>query len=93
MTDLMEKSLQTLEFPAVLELLAAQAVSDETKERVRKIRPSTDRGQVNLLLQETTAARKMMDIHGAPALSNLRPVAASLQRAHLGGVLNTRELL
>ena len=93
MTDLMEKSLQTLEFPAVLELLAAQAVSDETKERVRKIRPSTDRGEVNLLLQETTAARKMMDIHGAPAMSNLRPVAASLQRAHLGGVLNTRELL
>ena len=93
MTYLMEKSLQTLEFPAVLELLAAQAVSDETKERVRKIRPSTDRGEVNLLLQETTAARKMMDIHGAPALSNLRPVAASLQRAHLGGVLNTRELL
>ena len=93
MTDLMGKSLQTLEFPAVLELLAAQAVSDETKERVRKIRPSTDRGEVNLLLQETTAARKMMDIHGAPALSNLRPVAASLQRAHLGGVLNTRELL
>ncbi len=93
MTDLMEKSLQTLEFPAVLELLAAQAVSDETKERVRNIRPSTDRGEVNLLLQETTAARKMMDIHGAPALSNLRPVAASLQRAHLGGVLNTRELL
>ena len=76
-----------------MELLAAQAVSDETKERVRKIRPSTDRGEVNLLLQETTAARKMMDIHGAPALSNLRPVAASLQRAHLGGVLNTRELL
>ena len=93
MTDLMEKSLQTLEFPAVLELLAAQAVSDETRERVRSIRPSTDRGEVNLLLQETTAARKMMDIHGAPALSNLRPVAASLQRAHLGGVLNTRELL
>ena len=93
MTDLMEKSLQTLEFPAVLELLAAQAVSDETKERVRNIRPSTNRGEVNLLLQETTAARKMMDIHGAPALSNLHPVAASLQRAHLGGVLNTRELL
>ena len=76
-----------------MELLAAQAVSDETKERVRNIRPSTDRGEVNLLLQETTAARKMMDIHGAPALSNLHPVAASLQRAHLGGVLNTRELL
>lgn len=93
MTDLMEKSLHTLEFPAVLELLAAQAVSDETKERVRAIRPSTDPREVALLLQETTAARKMMDIHGAPAMSNLHPVAASLQRANLGGVLNTRELL
>ncbi len=93
MTDLMEKSLITLEFPAVLALLAAQAVCDETKERIEKIRPSLDAREVALLLQETTAARNMMDIHGAPALTNLHPVAAALQRASLGGVLNTRELL
>lgn len=42
MTDLMEKSLITLEFPAVLALLAAQAVCDETKERIEHIRPSFD---------------------------------------------------
>jgi DNA mismatch repair protein MutS2 len=89
----MEKSLHTLEFPAVLELLAAQAVCDESKERIRRIRPSLDPREVALLLQETTAARKMMDIHGAPALTNLRPVSAALQRASLGGRLNTRELL
>ena len=93
MTDLMEKSLITLEFPAVLALLAAQAVCNETKERIEKIRPSLDAREVALLLQETTAARNMMDIHGAPALTNLHPVAAALQRASLGGVLNTRELL
>ncbi len=93
MTELMEKSLITLEFPAVLALLAAQAVCDETKERIEKIRPSLDAREVALLLQETTAARNMMDIHGAPALTNLQPVAAALQRASLGGVLNTRELL
>ena len=93
MTELMEKSLITLEFPAVLALLAAQAVCDETKERIEKIRPSLDAREVALLLQETTAARNMMDIHGAPALTNLHPVAAALQRASLGGVLNTRELL
>ena len=93
MTDLMEKSLITLEFPAVLALLAAQAVCDETKERIEKIRPSLDAREVALLLQETTAARNMMDIHGTPALTNLHPVAAALQRASLGGVLNTRELL
>lgn len=93
MTDLMEKSLNTLEFPVVLELLAAQAVCDEAKERIRRIRPSVEQHDVALLLQETTAARTMMDIHGAPALTNLHPVAAALQRASLGGVLNTRELL
>lgn len=93
MTDLMEKSLITLEFPAVLALLAAQAVCDETKERIEHIRPSFDAREVALLLRETTAARTMMDLHGAPALTNLRPVAAALQRASLGGVLNTRELL
>ena len=93
MTDLMEKSLHTLEFPAVLELLADQAVCDESRERIMGIRPSQDPREVALLLQETTAARKMMDIHGAPALANLRPVAAALQRASLGGRLNTRELL
>ena len=93
MTDLMEKSLNTLEFPAVLKLLAAQAVCDETRERIGCIRPSLDKRDVALLLRETTAARTMMDIHGAPALTNLQPVAAALQRASLGGVLNTRELL
>ena len=35
MTDLFEKSIQTLELPRVLELLAAQAVTEEGKERAR----------------------------------------------------------
>ena len=93
MTDLMEKSLHTLEFPAVMAMLAAQAVCDESKERIGRIRPSQDPREVALLLRETTAARSMMDLHGAPALTNLRPVSAALQRADLGGRLNTRELL
>ena len=34
MTDLFEKSIRTLELPAVLEKLAAKAVSDAAKERL-----------------------------------------------------------
>ena len=40
MTDLFEKSIQTLELPRVLELLSAQAVTEEGKERCRALRPT-----------------------------------------------------
>ena len=42
MSDLFEKSMRTLELPAVLEMLAQRAVSDEAKERCRRLRPSTE---------------------------------------------------
>lgn len=93
MTELFEKSINTLELPQVLELLAAQAVSVGAKERCLALRPSADETEVLRLLEETTAARDMMDLHGNPALSNLKPVAATLQRAALGGALNNAELL
>ena len=92
-SELFEKSIQTLELPRVLELLAQEAVGDEAKERCRAIRPATDPDQVRRLLEETTAARDLMDLHGSPALANLRSVSDVLQRARLGGTLNNRELL
>ncbi|MCC8064945.1 MAG: endonuclease MutS2 [Clostridiales bacterium] len=93
MTDLFEKSIRTLELPRVLELLAAQAVSADGKEQCRALRPSVEEAEVLRLQAETTAARNMMDLNGPPALANVKPVAASLQRADLGGSLNPRELL
>lgn len=93
MTDLFEKSIHILELPQVLEQLAAQAVSDDARARCLAVRPSTDEAEVARLLGETTAARDMMDLHGAPAFARLHPVAASLQRADLGGALNPAELL
>lgn len=93
MTDLFEKSIQTLELPRVLELLAAQAATEEGKERCRALRPHTDPDDVQRLQKETSAACSMIVLKGTPPLSGIRPVAASLQRADMGGALNTRELL
>ncbi|MCQ2443264.1 MAG: endonuclease MutS2 [Oscillospiraceae bacterium] len=93
MTDLFEKSLHTLELPQVLELLAHQAVCEDAKERCLALRPSVQEAEVLRLLEETTAARNMMDVHGSPAIARLKPVAAILQRASLGGSLNNKELL
>ena len=39
MTDLFEKSMETLELPRVLELLSEQAVSAEARQRALRIRP------------------------------------------------------
>ena len=93
MTDLFEKSIQTLELPRVLELLAAQAATEEGKDRCRALRPFTDPDDVARLQRETSAACAMIVLKGTPPLSGIRPVAASLQRADMGGALNTRELL
>ena len=93
MTDLFEKSIQTLELPRVLGLLADQAVTEEGKERCRALRPLTDADDVQRRLAETSAALSMLVLRGTPSLSGVKPVAAALQRADMGGALNTRELL
>ena len=93
MTDLFEKSMETLELPRVLSLLTDQAVTEEGKERARRLRPETDPAEVALRLKETTAAVNKMVLRGSPSFSGVKPVAGSLQRADMGGSLNTRELL
>ena len=93
MTDRFEKSMQTLELPRVLDMLADQAVTEEGKDKARRLRPETDPVEVTALLAETTAAVETMVLGGSPAFAGVRPVAGSLQRANMGGSLNTRELL
>ena len=84
------KSLRTLELPAVLELLAAEAVSGAARDLARTLSPSGDRAEVSRRLDETSAAAKMMVVSGSPSFSGVKDVRASLQRADMGGVLNTR---
>ena len=88
-----EKSLGTLELPAVLEMLSAQAVGETAKERALALTPSGEIHEVQHRLEETTAAKTMMTVRGSPSFSGVRDVRPSLARADLGGALNTRELL
>ena len=91
--DLFDKSQITLELPAVLELLAGEAVSLPAKEEVRRLAPGTYRAEIQRRLAETTAAKDMMFTRGSPSFSGVRDVRGALARADMGGVLNTRELL
>jgi len=89
----LEKSMSTLELPAVLALLAEHAVSEPGKETIAALRPVAEMDQVQSLQQETAAAKDMMDLKGSPSFYGVRDVGAALQRADIGGMQNTRELL
>ncbi len=93
MTELYEKSVITLELPAVLQLLSAEAVSPPAKEKLLSLRPSDSEFEVKKRLGETSAAKEMMVLKGSPSFGALKDVRSALTRAEIGGMLNTLELL
>ena len=93
MSELFDKSIRTLELPAVLRMLADQTSCEAARAKAMAIAPSTDQQEVERLQDETDAARELIGQRGSPAFSGIKPVAESLYRADRGGALNTRELL
>ncbi len=93
MSELYEKSLIKLELPLVLEQLATCAGSQGGKEACLRLRPTSDLEDVNLLLEQTTAASDLCTRKGNPIFSDVSDVSASLERADRGGSLQPIELL
>ena len=93
MSELYEKSLWKLELGNVLELLSQCAGSQGGKEACLKIRPVSDLEEVQLLLEQTTAASDLCTRKGNPVFGDVSDVSASLERANRGGSLQPIELL
>ncbi len=93
MSGLYEKSLNKLELNSVLELLAGEAVSGAAKEVCREIKPESDVEEVRRLLEQTSAACRLISLKGSPSLGGIRDVGEPLDRADRGGVLSPGELL
>ncbi len=91
--DLYDKSLNVLELPAVLGMLAGEAVCGAAKEAALELRPSDDVFEIADRLKETTDAKRLISLKGTPPFAAISNVKGSLVRARLGGMLNTRELL
>ena len=88
-----EKSLLTLELPAVLEMLSHEAVSEAAKEQTAQLSPAYEPAEVKRRQEETSAAKTMMTVRQNPSFSGVKDVRPSLSRAEMGGTLNTRELM
>ena len=93
MSKLSEKSLKTLEYYTILDMLAEHCVSRKAKQEAKALRPLHDAEDVRELLTQTDDAKRLMTTGGAPAFGGIREVSAALSRAEMGGVLSTRELL
>ena len=89
----MEKSMIILELPAVLTLLAAQAESELGKEAALRLTPSPEPAEVARRQRETADAARLMTLRGSPSFGGAKDIRPALDRATLGGVLNTRELM
>ena len=93
MSELYEKSLLKLELDQVLEQLATCAGSMGGKEACLRVRPVSDLEDVNLMLEQTTAASDLCTRKGNPVFGDVTDVSASLERADRGGSLQPIELL
>lgn len=62
MSELFDKSIRTLELPAVLNMLSEQTNSAESREKALAIVPLTDVDDVKCLQDETDAARDMIGL-------------------------------
>ena len=93
MSELYEKSLLKLELDRVLEMLSSCAGSIGGKEACLRVRPTSDLEDVQLLLEQTTAASDLCTKKGNPIFGDVTDVSASLERANLGGSLQPKELL
>ena len=93
MSELYEKSLLKLELDQVLEQLASCAGSVGGKEACLRVRPVSDLEDVNLMLEQTTAAADLCTRKGNPVFGDVTDVSPSLERADRGGSLQPIELL
>ena len=93
MSELYEKSLLKLELDLVLQELATCAGSLGGKEACLRVRPVSDLEDVNLMLEQTTAAADLCTRKGNPVFGDVTDVSASLERADRGGSLQPIELL
>ncbi len=88
-----EKTLRTLEFDKIREMLSKHAVNDEAKERAHKISPLTELITVKSALADTDGAVVMICKYGSPPISAVSEVTSAIKRIKLGGNLSMAELL
>ena len=88
-----EKTLRSLEFDKICELLATYAPTDGSKSAARMLMPSDDIETVLKRQRRTTDAKRLCDAKGMPTFGMVKDVSESCERADKGAILSPGELL
>lgn len=88
-----EKVLHTLEYNKILDQLNEYAFSADARSRCQKLRPITDRAQIEQLQQQTSDALSRLFKYGSLSFSGVTDIRDSLKRLEIGGALSAIELL
>ena len=89
----MDKHTKALELDKILEMVAAEASSEDGAQLARKLSPVHTAAEAKWLLEETDAAFVAMAKFGAPSFYGMKNVTNPLRRAQAGGGLGLRGLL
>ena len=88
-----QKTLTTLEFDKICEMLADCAPTAGAQAMARRLTPSSDTVEVLRRQRRTTDARRLLETKGMPPFGTVIDVSDACERAVKGAVLSMREIL
>lgn len=89
----MNSSEKILEFDKIKEKLCANALSEQARARLLSLSPYMDEDECRRKLEETTAARKILDFCGTPPLTAMTKIGEILTLSQAGSMLVPEQLL
>ncbi|MBU5313400.1 endonuclease MutS2 [Tissierella carlieri] len=87
------KTLKTLEYNKIVDLLLEKAESSLGKDKVKEIKPLTNMEDIEYLQRETEEAYTLLIKRGTPPLYGIHSIAPEVKRAEIGGALSPGGLL
>ena len=87
------KTLTTLEYDKIIEMLAECTATEGAKAKARSLMPIDDYDFVVDRQRKTDDAKRLINAKGYPSFSAPDSVLSSADRAYKGGILSPRELL
>lgn len=88
-----KRSLRILEYNKIIDMLVPYAGSSMGKELCRRLKPSTDLGEISRLQEETRDALTRLYKQGSISFSGVTDIGMSLKRLEVGATLSPSELL
>ncbi len=88
-----QKTLNTLEYDKIIDMLVECASTDGAKSRARSLAPTDDIDIVRERQRRTDDAKRLINAKGYPSFTAPEGVVSSADRAYKGAVLSPRELL